>query len=98
MKQNLELPAFPQLHEIDGNWIKEPKLEYSGLTKREYVATKLMNGIMRDGETTIKSICQYLEIEEKDYNYKIHYPIFVAKIAIKYADTLLNELSNEDVK
>ena len=35
-------PAFPVLHNIDGNWTKEPLEKYSGMTMRDYFAAKAM--------------------------------------------------------
>lgn len=38
--------AFPVLHSIDGNWQKEPKLEYCGMTLRDYFAVKAMQSLI----------------------------------------------------
>ena len=34
--------AFPVLHTIDGNWVKEPLAEYAGMSLRDYFAAKVM--------------------------------------------------------
>ena len=39
-------PAFPALHSIDGNWVKEPLPQFSGMTLRDYFAAKAMQGIL----------------------------------------------------
>jgi hypothetical protein len=31
-------PAFPVPHSIDGNWVKEPRPEYAGMSLRDYFA------------------------------------------------------------
>jgi hypothetical protein len=36
--------AFPAKHQIDGNWQKEPKEEYSGMTLRDWFAGMAMQG------------------------------------------------------
>ena len=38
-------PAFPALHTIDGNWVKSPLPEHSGMTLRDYFAASAMQGI-----------------------------------------------------
>lgn len=35
-------PAFPVQHSIDGNWQKAPSMQYSGLTIRAEIASRLM--------------------------------------------------------
>ena len=31
-------PAFPSMHSIDGNWVKDPRPEYCGMTLRVFFA------------------------------------------------------------
>lgn len=38
--------AFPILHTIDGNWVKEPLDEYSGMTLRDYFAAQAVTGLL----------------------------------------------------
>lgn len=38
-------PAFPVPHAIDGNWVKDPRPEYSGMTLRDYFAAKAAAGL-----------------------------------------------------
>jgi hypothetical protein len=40
-------PAFPALHSIDGNWVKEPIDKYLGMTLRDYFAAAAMQGMCR---------------------------------------------------
>lgn len=35
MSTNGDMPAMPQLHMIDGNWVNDPLPKHAGLTKRE---------------------------------------------------------------
>ena len=37
--------AFPVLHTIDGNWVKDPRKEFSGMTLRDYFAAQIMCGM-----------------------------------------------------
>lgn len=39
-------PAYPVLHTIDGNWVKEPHRELRGLSKREAFAMAAMQGLL----------------------------------------------------
>lgn len=41
-------PAFPVLHSVDGNWVKEPLQEFRGMTLRDYFAAKAMQGMAAD--------------------------------------------------
>ena len=36
--------AFPCIHEIDGNWQKEPSEEHRGMSLRDYFAAKALVG------------------------------------------------------
>ena len=38
------IPAFPVLHVIDGNWVKEPRDEYLGISMRDYFAAAALSG------------------------------------------------------
>lgn len=40
--------AFPRLHSIDGNWIPDPKPEYSGMSLRDYFAARALQGLLSD--------------------------------------------------
>lgn len=42
-------PAFPSLHSIDGNWIKEPRPEFSGMSLRDYFAAHALAGLLASG-------------------------------------------------
>ena len=39
-------PAFPVLHSIDGNWVKEPMERFRGMTLRDYFAAKAMAALL----------------------------------------------------
>lgn len=39
-------PAYPVLHSIDGNWVKEPLDKYSGMSLRDYFAAAALQGIL----------------------------------------------------
>lgn len=38
-------PAFPVPHNIDGNWVPDPRPEYSGMSLRDYFAGEALKGI-----------------------------------------------------
>jgi hypothetical protein len=41
-------PAFPVLHSIDGNWVKEPLDKYAGMTLRDYFAAAALQGLISE--------------------------------------------------
>lgn len=41
MSTNGDMPAMPQLHMIDGNWVNDPLPKHAGLTKREHACIAL---------------------------------------------------------
>tara|TARA_R110000868_G_scaffold383668_1_gene650938 strand:- start:298 stop:522 length:225 start_codon:yes stop_codon:yes gene_type:complete len=57
-KQNDGGTAFPVLHSIDGNWVKEPIKEYHGMSLRDYFAAKAMQGMLANNETNIPALIQ----------------------------------------
>ena len=71
--------------------------EQYGLTKREYFAAKAMQGELACMDSTYskKDVVLLLGIKEEEYEWKTHYPLFLAKRAVQYADALLLELSTQ---
>jgi hypothetical protein len=41
-------PAFPVLHTIDGNWVRDPVKALSGMDLRDYFAAKAMQMLRSD--------------------------------------------------
>lgn len=39
-------PAFPVLHTIDGNWVKDPVPQYSGMSLRDWFAGQALAGLL----------------------------------------------------
>lgn len=39
-------PAFPVLHSIDGNWVRDPRPEYVGMSLRDWFAGQALAGLM----------------------------------------------------
>lgn len=44
MKIDPNSPAFPVMHSIDGNWVKDPKSEFLGMPIRLAIAAQIMSG------------------------------------------------------
>lgn len=44
-----EQSAFPNLHTIDGNWIKEPRGEYAGMPIRMELAARFVAAFITSG-------------------------------------------------
>lgn len=61
---------------------------YLGLTKREYIATQMINSIIQNS-----ALFKYLHIEGEDLGMPGEDAI--AKMSCKYADVLLEELEKE---
>ena len=93
--ENQDKPAYPTIHQnSDGT------LDYSlnqGLTKREYFAGLAMQGLLMEpnqGDISTKHVLKIIGIsEDTEYDYLIHYPKYLAKLSIIYADELLNQLN-----
>jgi len=72
---------------------------YSGLTKREHFSIELMKGILSnpsDWNVSTSFILEYLGLPpDTKYLYNVHYPQYLAKTSISFADALLNELSSQ---
>ncbi len=70
----------------------------SGLTKREEFARSAMQAILSntDGSHTPTTfILEYLELPTSTtYQFAEHYPKYIAKLAILYADELLKQLES----
>lgn len=81
------LKTHNQMAHYEKNQEKRDQLrsEFAGLA---------MQGLLScDQGDSIQTITNVLGIESsKDYDYLHHYPIYVAKRSIAYADALLNEL------
>ncbi len=43
-------PAFPVTHSIDGNWQKEPDIEFRGMTLRDWFAGQALKGYLSRGD------------------------------------------------
>lgn len=68
-----------------------------GLTKSELFAAMAMQGVMTKLEdylpSTIKQAAEFLGIPTEDYKYDIHVPMVVSRIAVRYADALIEALN-----
>lgn len=60
MSTNNGIKAFPVLHSIDGNWVREPIEEYQGMTLRDYFAAKAMQALLNADPDRIH---KYISVE-----------------------------------
>lgn len=72
-KINPDQPAFPNLHSIDGNWIKEPIEQYAGMPIRLELAARFMAALLANGGTIVPDKAAdlallYADILIKEYN------------------------------
>jgi len=68
----------------------------AGLTKREYFAGLAMQGILAYDNGygyTETEAADYLGIQVSNYNCVVHWPIFVAKMAVEQAEALIAALN-----
>ena len=80
---NANDPAFPLVSELrDAEGKSLP-----GLSKREYIATKLLQGILANPQTTTSPIAQNMSPDR--------FCCYVAQLATVHADELLKELAKE---
>ena len=92
--ENKHMPAHPVVHQNDDGSLQYDV--YKGLTKREKFAESAMAAILSnptESDVSAKTVLQVLGIENESYDFKKHYPSYIAKLAIAYADELLNQLS-----
>ncbi len=68
----------------------------TGLTKREYFAGIAMKGILSCSESgSLKDTAEFIGIDVGQYNYKVHYPVFVAMKSLQFADIKKRISDNE---
>ena len=94
--ENQDKPAFPISEETTDRL--DARIEiYTGLTKREEFARSAMQGLLMEpnqGDISTKHVLKIIGIsEDTEYDYLIHYPKYLAKFSIRYADELLNQLN-----
>jgi hypothetical protein len=74
------------------------EVKFGGLTKREEFARSAMQGLLMEPNTggiSTKHILKILGLsEDTEYDYLTHYPKYLAKLSIIYADELLNQLNS----
>ena len=70
---------------------------FMGLTKREYFAAQAMNGFLsnsNESDVTRSFVLEFLELpKDTPFSIKDHFPQYVAKMAVSFADALGKELS-----
>lgn len=66
----------------------ESKLDFCGLTKREYFAAKVMRGILSNGALMAA-------IDRKSIDAKVETQVGTANFAVQCADALISELNRE---
>jgi len=71
-----------------------------GLTKREYLAAKAMQGFISDpsmSDFTPTHIKETIGVDnEEKYNYMVHYPKYIALLAVAFADALIEQLNKSE--
>jgi hypothetical protein len=93
--ENKEQPAMP--HTPTRPWDNESANGFSGLTKREYFAGLAMQGYLSNSAESDMGINHIKKVigvpNETEYSFQDHYPKYVAKVSLMYADELLKQLS-----
>lgn len=98
-KYHPDQPAFPLAND-QGAAAYAPEgqlVSAQGLTLRAHFAGLAMQGYINsyDGAETIKNAAAELGITEKEYDYKKHWPLIVAKRSVAFADALIDELNKQ---
>lgn len=69
--------------------------EYSGITAKDHMMIEFTKAILsnpNDSETSKSYILQFLGItDDTKFEFSIHYPAYVAKMASLYADAVIKE-------
>lgn len=84
MKIDPNSPAFPTQHSIDNNWVTEPIPEFRGLSIRAHIATQMMAGLVAAPSSF--TLPGGLQASTGGH---------FAKIAVEYADTLIEALNGK---
>jgi len=73
MNDKPEILAFPVMHSIDGNWVKDPLPQYCGMPLRDWFAGKALQGIIASprmfvDKSTGKECSSITDIANQSYN------------------------------
>lgn len=64
-----------------------------GMTLREYIAASAMEGLLGNNDNITNTyVAHMLGISPFDYKEEIHFPQYIAKRAVLFADELLKQL------
>jgi len=80
-------PAFPALHSIDGNWVKDPRPEYAGMSLRDYFAGQALVGVC----ASVSSREQVFALYNDARKHGVETEEYIAKASYALADALLAE-------
>lgn len=96
MNNNNNLPAFPPSSEYIKKF-NEGYHEPCGMTKLEYFSLEIFKStIMTEtNNVTVGDVEEYLGLKEGSYNPEKHWDLYLSKITIGKAKSLLSELSKE---
>lgn len=94
---NLKNEPVSPVSELDFNANGLIVEEKNGLTKRQYFAAKAMQGYMANSAETEIPCTYILDVlglpKDTKYIFTEHYPAYVAKLSVLYADALLDALN-----
>lgn len=89
MSKNDGGPAFPAIHSIDGNWVKEPQPEYLGMSLRAYFAGQAMASAFKMAHEMSINLAEDDEGSPYDTDKVTK---LAALISVSLADALIAEL------
>lgn len=79
MSEDNSGPAFPVIHTIDGNWVKDPLPQFSGMTLRDWFAGQALSGWIANSP----------KIEGDRLNATLEHALKLSYAAYTYADAML---------
>jgi hypothetical protein len=97
--KNADQPIYPISEAETDRLLEYPQISLKGLTKREELAARAMQGLLSNPAEVSVSVLHILKVlglpEDTKYSNLEHWPKYIAALSFQHADALLNFLEDE---